>query len=86
MNSSLYYLSTLDQLKDTKEAIIVNFTMDCPVMTRSILYRYGFTIGSRINLQFKNHWGDLLAVKVQNSLIALRKIDAQYIQIKVRIA
>ncbi|MBP7997911.1 MAG: ferrous iron transport protein A [Chloroflexi bacterium] len=74
-------LLTLDQLPHNQTAIVTNLTCEGPERRR--LLDLGLTPGTQVVIEMGNPLGDPIAYLIRGSVIALRRDQAQHIQITV---
>ena len=72
---------TLDQLHPNQSARVTNLTCEGPERRR--LLDLGLTAGTQITIEMGNPLGDPIAYLIRGSVIALRRDQAQQIQITV---
>jgi len=72
---------TLDQLHPNQSARVTNLTCEGPERRR--LLDLGLTVGTQITIEMGNPLGDPIAYLIRGSVIALRRDQAQQIQITV---
>ena len=66
---------TLADMKENDSGIILYISNDCEIKRR--LYDMGFIKGNEISCVQKNFLSSPIAFKVEGSVVALRKSDAQ---------
>ena len=74
---------TLSQLKINETAIIQKIASHCPSEIHQRLLDLGFIRGAQIEVHNYNPLGDPTAYLIFNSVIALRKTDADYVHIEL---
>lgn len=72
---------TLDQLQPNQSATVTSLTCTGPERRR--LLDLGLTPGTQIVIEMGNPLGDPIAYLIRGSVIALRRDQAQHIQIAV---
>ena len=74
---------TLSQLTINEKAVIKSIAKDCPTEIHQRFLDLGFIKGAQIEVHNYNPLGDPTAYLIFNSVIALRKSDADYILIEL---
>lgn len=72
---------TLDQLEIGKAAVITR--LNAHGITRRRLMDLGFLPGTQLEAAFKSPLGDPTAYRVRDTLIALRRVQAHEIEIRI---
>jgi DtxR family transcriptional regulator, Mn-dependent transcriptional regulator len=79
MNKDGYF--SLSSLKSGQRAVVKNISSDCKGLERRRLLDLGFVPGSEVELAITGPFSDPKAYKVKGTVIALRKEQADCIQL-----
>jgi DtxR family transcriptional regulator, Mn-dependent transcriptional regulator len=79
MNKDGYF--SLSSLKSGQRAVVKSISSDCKGLERRRLLDLGFVPGSEVELAITGPFSDPKAYKVKGTLIALRKEQADCIQL-----
>ncbi len=79
MTNQFQETTSLDQIKAGQQAVIVG--LEHTGVQRRRLMDLGFVPGTQVEVALKNPLGDPTAYLVRGAVIALRRVQAQHIQV-----
>lgn len=70
----------LDQLKPGQGAVVINIDTDKALKGR--LRQFGLVPGTRITCRYRNPWGDVTALELRGTVLAMRTCDLARIRVR----
>lgn len=72
--------TSLDQIKPGTQAVVLRVNTDVALCKR--LRDFGLVPGTKVTCRYRNPWGDVTALELRGSTLALRTADLRKIRVR----